>query len=83
MEGKIVDYRLTEIGRQNWDVCHRMIMHDLLDMNIPEVKELLKYYSISYTDNGGYTMALPRKMLPQFQKEVKVKKPKGKKGGRC
>ena len=75
-EGKIVDYRLTEIGRQNWEVCARMLAHDLLDMSKTnkEVKALLDFYRIKYTDNGGYTMALPRKFLIKKNETKKAKK---------
>jgi hypothetical protein len=77
MSEKIIDYRNTEIGRQNWEVCARMLIHDLLDMapTNPEVKKILEFYSISYMENGGYTMALPRlKVL-----DLKKSKPKAKK----
>lgn len=64
-EERIVDYRSTEIGRQNWEVCSRMLIHDLLDMSAsnPELKKILDYYGIKYRLDGGYTMALPRLML--------------------
>lgn len=77
MENKIIDYRQTEIGRQNWEVCARMLVHDLLDIGPTnaEVKRVLEYYSIHYLENGSYTMALPRLKLI----EAKKSKPKGKK----
>lgn len=55
-----IDYRSTPTGRENWEVCSRMLIHDLLEMDIPEVKTLLKFYSITGTPWGTYTMALPR-----------------------
>lgn len=57
-----LDYRDTEIGRQNWEVCARMLMHDLLDLapSNPDLAEVLKHYKISYMPDGGYTMSLPR-----------------------
>lgn len=60
-----LDHRNTEIGRQNWDVCGRMLIHDLLDLaeSTPALKRVLDFYQIGYTENGGYTMALPRLML--------------------
>lgn len=75
----LIDYRLTEIGKQNWEVCSRMLVHDLLDLSLenPELKKILDFYRISYTSNGGYTMALPRLMLNK--KEVDMKKSKKKK----
>jgi hypothetical protein len=74
---KHIDYRQTEIGRQNWEVCARMLVHDLLDIATanPEVKRILDFYSIKYTENGGYTMALPRLKLLDLKKA----KPKTKK----
>ncbi len=73
---KIVDYRLTEIGRENWDVCHRMFIHDLIDISssIPQLKNILDFYSIGYTPNGGYTMALPRLFLRGIPKQESPKK---------
>lgn len=64
-ELKVVDYRMTEIGRQNWEVCARMLVHDLLDLSHknPELKKILDYYEVQYRLDGGYTMALPRLML--------------------
>lgn len=69
---KIVDYRQTEVGRQNWEVCSRMLAHDLVDMSarIPEIKSLCEFYSITVLDNGAHTMALPRR-------EIKIKKEQG------
>lgn len=66
-EQRVVDYRTTEIGRQNWEVCARMLVHDLLDLSAsnPELKRILDYYGIRYRLDGGYTMALPRLMLKQ------------------
>lgn len=62
MSENVQDYRKTEIGRQNWEVCQRMLMHDLIDMsvNFPCLDRLLKLYRVGYTQDGGYTMALPR-----------------------
>jgi len=71
------DYRLTDIGRQNWEVCARMLVHDLLDEanENPALAKILSHYNISYTPDGGYTMALPRlKVL-----EVTCLRPKPKK----
>ena len=50
------------IAKENWEVCHRMFIHDLLDManENPVIKAVLDIYSIRYYGNGGYTMALPR-----------------------
>lgn len=64
-EQRVVDYRLTEIGRQNWEVCARMLVHDLLDLSVnnPELKKVLDYYCIGYRLDGGYSMALPRLLL--------------------
>lgn len=62
MSEKTVDYKLTEIGKQNWEVCSRMLMHDLMDLSedIPELDAVLKHYRVAYTEHGSYTMALPR-----------------------
>lgn len=57
---KFVDWRLTEVGRQNWEVCHRMLVHDLVDLHIPAVDELLAYYHIEVLPNGAHSAALPR-----------------------
>lgn len=64
-EQKVVDYRTTEIGRQNWEVCARMLMHDLLDLSETDqdLKKVLDYYGIKYRLDGGYSMSLPRLML--------------------
>jgi hypothetical protein len=77
-ETRIIDYRQTEIGRQNWEVCSRMLIHDLLDISItnPDVKRLLDFYSINYLPNGGYTMALPRLKLIDLKKEKQKTKKK-------
>lgn len=56
----IVDWRETEIGRQNWEVCHRMLIHDLVDLNLPEVNTLLAFYRVFILSNGAHTAALPR-----------------------
>ncbi len=80
-ESKNLDYRLTEVGRQNWEVCARMLVHDLLDIapKNPDVKRLLDFYSIGYTSNGNYTMALPRlKVLDCKNRQPKVSKGKKK-----
>jgi len=71
-EAHLVDYRMTEVGQQNWEVCTRMLAHDLVDMaeHNKEVKELLTFYSITVLPNGSHTMALPRKYLPQFQYKI-------------
>lgn len=75
-EQRVIDYRLTEIGRQNWEVCHRMLIHDLLDIrkDCPQVDALLSFYSIEFMPNGGYSMALPRAMLLKLKKKTSVKK---------
>lgn len=85
-EENLVDYRVTEIGRQNWEVCSRMLVHDLLDIGKTnkQVQDLLDYYHINFTSNGGYTMALPRKEIFKKLKGVSMPcmKGKGKKKGR-
>jgi hypothetical protein len=70
-ESKLVNYKLTDIGMQNWEVCARMLAHDLVDMaeRVPEVKELCEFYSITVLSNGAHTMALPRKELLRRKKE--------------
>jgi hypothetical protein len=79
-EEKVLDYRTTEIGRQNWEVCARMLVHDLIDEseNNPGVAKILKHYRIRYLHPGSYTMALPRlKLLEskcQKKKVAKLKK---------
>lgn len=74
-ETRVIDWRQTEIGRQNWEVCSRMLVHDLLDLaeTNKELKTILDFYRISYTDNGGYTMCLPRLMLNKKEKKQKKK----------
>lgn len=58
----IKDHRDSWIGQQNWEVCQRMFVHDLLDLrgSVKEIDEVLKYYSVVYLPDGGYSMALPR-----------------------
>lgn len=81
-----INYKKSAAGVSNWGTCHRMLIHDLLDMqHIPEVKQLLEFYEINYFD-GGYTMALPRLKLMEKRgyklskvKAVKTVKKKGKK----
>lgn len=69
MDQNTVDYRVTAVGRQNWEVCERMLAHDLVDLSyIPEIKALLDYYRITVLSNGAHSMALPRKMLNKFKK---------------
>jgi hypothetical protein len=70
-----LDYRTTEIGRQNWEVCTRMLVHDLIDLaaSTPELKALLEFYHIGFTPDGGYTMALPRRELLK-RRGLKVKR---------
>ncbi len=83
-ESKVVDYRQTEIGRQNWEVCARMLVHDLLDIapKNPEVKKILDFYSIRYLANGGYTMALPRLRVRQLSEALAKPLPPLKRRGR-
>jgi len=66
----VQDYRTSPVGVTNWEVCSRMLVHDLLELDIPEVKKILRHYSITGTIWGTYTMALPR---------YNVVNPKGKK----
>ena len=75
----VQDYRLTEIGRQNWEVCARMLVHDLLDEadHNPDLAKILKHYNVQYLSNGSYTMALPRlKVLERQCQPSKSKKRK-------
>lgn len=65
---KHCDWRLTEVGRQNWEVCHRMLVHDLVDLKIPAVDQLLAYYNIMILPNGAHTAALPRLAYTRNQK---------------
>lgn len=75
MSEKIQDYRTTQIGRENWEVCSRMLVHDLIDMaeKVPAVASLLKFYGIGYHESGGYTMALPRLYVLMGTKALDVK----------
>lgn len=57
---RLMDWRFTEVGRQNWEVCHRMLIHDLVDLHIPQVDKVLAYYHISVLPNGAHSAALPR-----------------------
>lgn len=65
IEYPIVDYRMTTIGRQNWEVCARMLVHDLLDLSEKDkaLKAILDHYAIRYLPDGGYTMRLPRLLI--------------------
>jgi hypothetical protein len=56
----VLNYKSSPVGVENWEVCSRMLIHDLLEMDIPEVKKLLGFYNIKATPWGTYTMALPR-----------------------
>lgn len=56
----LVDWRTTEIGRQNWEVCHRILIHDLVDLKSPAVNRILAFYNITVLPNGTHTAALPR-----------------------
>lgn len=79
---KIMDHRTSEAGMSNWETCHRMLIHDLLDMRaeVKSVDALLRFYQIEYS-NGAYTMALPRlKVLEKSGHTVSSKaRPKEKK----
>lgn len=61
-EKKVLDWRTTSVGRENWETCHRMLVHDLIDLapNCPVIQSVLQFYGISFHESGGYTMALPR-----------------------
>lgn len=56
----LVDWRTTSIGRENWEVCHRMLIHDLVDLNNKEVNRILAFYNITILPSGTHTAALPR-----------------------
>lgn len=73
MKSITLDAMASPIGQQNWHVCTRMLVHDLIDLSASnkDVKELLRYYRITFHPSGGFTMALPRKMLPQIKNEAK------------
>lgn len=75
---KLCDWRTSPIGIQNWEVCHRMLIHDLVDLNLPAVNELLAYYNIEILPNGAHTAALPR--LAYTRKPLPTKSTKSKKG---
>lgn len=77
------------VGEENWRTAHRMFIHDLLDMREKntDIDFILKYYSVEYFENGGYTMDLPRlEILKVRGYEIKEKeetmkpKKKGRKG---
>jgi len=73
-EKRILDANATSIGRQNWEVCTRILGHDLINIAATnkEVKDLLNFYHITFHESGGFTMALPR------LKVIERKKPKKK-----
>lgn len=60
---RVLDYRTTEVGRQNWEVAHRMLIQDLVDLNIPAVNRVLDFYHVTILPTGTHTMALPRLAL--------------------
>lgn len=72
----IQDAMASPIGRENWAVCTRMLVHDLIDIATEnkQIKTLLDFYNIRFLINGGFTMALPRYKVCGKNKEVKEKK---------
>lgn len=61
-ELRVLEAQSSQVGRENWTVCERMLMHDLLELaeKTPALRKLLDFYSIGYLPDGRFTMALPR-----------------------
>ena len=71
----VLDAKSSPVHQQNWEVCIRMLVHDLIDISETnlEIKKLLKHYDIAYF-NGGFTLSLPRLKVLERNNNKSIKK---------